>query len=241
MIEQGTAAIVLAAGSGSRMNSRIPKQYMELEGRPLISYTLEAFEKSSIERIVLVVSPDEESYCKEKIVRQYCFDKVCAIVAGGAERYDSVLCGLRALEGCTRVLIHDGARPFVTPEVIQTALDGIIRYRACVIGMPVKDTIKISDEQGFVDYTPSRDRVWMVQTPQAFYYDDIRQAYEEIMHRDHKNVTDDAMVAEQVLGLKIKLLKGSYYNMKITTPEDLAIAQTFLRQQKNLHENEKSS
>ncbi len=230
MIEKATAAVVLAAGSGRRMNSDVKKQYLELDGKPLIYYALNAFQQSCIERIVLVVSPGEEQYCREAIVDKYGFCKVVAITAGGSERYHSVLHGLRRLTACEHVLIHDGARPFVTPDIIRRALDGARQYKACVVGMPVKDTIKISDNLGYAVQTPARDLLWSVQTPQAFQYSLIRNAYEQVLLQDNISVTDDAMVVESVTGEKVKLIPGSYYNIKITTPEDIKIAKVFLEE-----------
>lgn len=230
MTEKNTAAVVLAAGSGKRMNSQVRKQYLELEGKPVLYYALQAFEDSDIEEIVLVVSAGEEEYCHREFVEKYGLHKVKTIVAGGAERYHSVLCGLRVLQNCEKVLIHDGARPFVTPKLIRRALDGVTQFGACVVGMPVKDTIKISDENGFADCTPDRSRVWMVQTPQGFVYDRIREAYERLLSQEDIRVTDDAMVIEQMFENKVKLVEGSYYNIKITTPEDLNVAQVFVRE-----------
>lgn len=228
MIEKATAAVVLAAGSGKRMNSDVKKQYLAIGDKPLIYYALRAFEQSCIEQVVLVVSPGEEQYCREEIVDKYHFSKVVTITSGGAERYHSVLNGLRQLKDCEHVLIHDGARPFVTPDIIRRALEAAREYKACVVGMPVKDTIKISDEQGYAEQTPSRDRVWSVQTPQAFQYSLIRNAYEQLLAQENVLVTDDAMVIETVTGEKVKLIPGSCYNIKITTPEDLKIAEVFL-------------
>lgn len=228
MIEKNTAAVILAAGSGKRMNSDVKKQYLTINGKPLIYYALLAFEQSCIERIVLVVSPGEEEYCRKEIVEKYDFHKVERIVPGGAERYHSVYCGLKQLEDCHYVLIHDGARPFVTTAIIERALEAAREYKACVVGMPAKDTVKISTEDNYADYTPVRSFVWTVQTPQAFEYSLIKEAYEKILERNEVAVTDDAMVLEETMGIQVKLIQGSYYNIKITTPEDLKIAEVFL-------------
>lgn len=230
MTEKHTAAIVLAAGSGRRMNSTVQKQYMELDGKPLIYYALAAFEKSRIDQVVLVVQSGDEGYCQREIVEKYQFQKVCAIVAGGNERYISVHHGLRALKDCTYVLIHDGARPFVTEAIIERALRGAKEHDACVVGMPVKDTIKVIDSEEFAAETPRRDLLWAVQTPQAFRYELIREGYDKLIDRQMQSVTDDAMVAEQILNRKVKLIPGSYYNIKITTPEDFRIAEIFLKE-----------
>lgn len=230
MIEKHTAAVVLAAGSGKRMQSSVKKQYLEIGGKPLIYYALQAFELSCIETVVLVVSPGEELYCQREFVEKYGFSKVQTITAGGAERYHSVLNGLRQLKDCQQVLIHDGARPFVTPDMIRRALDGARQFEACVVGMPVKDTIKIGDEQEYAIETPNRERVWQIQTPQAFEYELIRDAYEKLMEIDDINVTDDAMVVEYIAQKRVKLIEGSYYNVKITTPDDLKVAEVFLKE-----------
>ncbi|MCI8372526.1 MAG: 2-C-methyl-D-erythritol 4-phosphate cytidylyltransferase [Lachnospiraceae bacterium] len=226
-----TGAVVLAAGSGSRMQSKIKKQYLEIEGKPLIYYALQAFEQSSVEQVVLVAAPGDEDYCRREIVETYQFHKVKKIIGGGKERYHSVFYGLQQLDLCDYVLIHDGARPFVTPYMIERALDGARTYQACVVGMPVKDTIKISDSNGYAEYTPNRKSVWMIQTPQAFSFPLIREAYEKLLQQTEVSVTDDAMAVETFMNKKVKLIPGSYYNIKITTPEDLKTAEVFLKDQ----------
>ena len=163
-------AVVLSAGRGRRMESAIQKQYMCLNGKPMIVHTLAAFERSCVDEIILVAGAGEEEYCRKEIVEAEGFQKVKAVVTGGKERYDSVFAGLKAASGCDYVLIHDGARPCVTGEIIKRAADGAEQYGACVVGMPVKDTIKVADEQEYASHTPDRSRLWMVQTPQAFSY-----------------------------------------------------------------------
>lgn len=224
-------AIVLAAGRGSRMESQVKKQYLELEGRPLLWYALEAFEKSPVDQVVLVCGAGEEEFCRKEMVEAGGFGKVAAVVAGGKERYHSVYEGLKAAEGCDQVLIHDGARPCVTGEIIWAAMEGAARYGACVVGMPVKDTIKVVDSQGDADYTPDRSRMWLVQTPQAFSYQVVREAYDRLFENPaaQAGITDDAMVVEKMTGHRVRLIRGSYQNIKVTTPEDLEIAGIFLR------------
>lgn len=224
-------AIVLAAGRGSRMESRVKKQYMELEGRPLICHALEAFERSPVDNVILVAGAGEEEFCKKEIVKAGGFRKVTAVVPGGKERYHSVYEGLKAAEGCDDVLIHDGARPCVTVEIIRAAMEGAVRYGACVAGMPVKDTIKVVDRQGNADHTPDRSSMWMVQTPQAFSYKVVRRAYDRLLENPsaQEGITDDAMVVETMTSQKVRLITGSYQNIKVTTPEDLEIAGIFLR------------
>lgn len=224
------AAIVLAAGQGKRMNSAVQKQFLLLNGRPLLLYSLEAFQKSKIDRIILVTGKEEIEYCREEITVPYGITKVDTIVAGGRERYHSVYEGLKAAEGCEEILIHDGARPLVTEKMIHDALDGARKYGACIVGMPVKDTIKVSDQEGFVASTPDRSHLWQIQTPQAFHYSWIRGAYDRLFSREEyqQGVTDDAMVLETMTDHRVRLIEGSYGNIKVTTPEDMAVASALL-------------
>ncbi|MEG2700203.1 MAG: 2-C-methyl-D-erythritol 4-phosphate cytidylyltransferase [Hungatella sp.] len=223
-------AIVLAAGQGRRMESDIQKQYMELNGRPLIYYALRAFEESTVDEIILVVGSGEKNYCQTEIVEAFGFGKVMQIVEGGRERYHSVYEGLRAIHRSDYVLIHDGARPCVTGKIIEDAIAGAKTYGACAVGMPVKDTIKIADGAGFAESTPDRSRVWMIQTPQAFSYSLIDDAYSRLLESESNpiGVTDDAMVVESMTLKPVKLIRGSYENLKVTTPEDLLLAGVLL-------------
>lgn len=221
-------AIVLSAGKGSRMNSNTHKQYLLLKGRPVITYALEAFEKSPVDEVILVTGPGEEEYCRKEIVEAYGFRKVARIVAGGKERYHSVFHGLQAASDSDYVLIHDGARPFVTEEMIARTMDTVRKTDACVVGMHVKDTIKITDEKDVVKETPDRKHVWMVQTPQAFSYSLIYHAYEKLLGQEDAAITDDAMVVEKICHVPVMLIEGSYRNIKITTPEDMLIAEAFI-------------
>lgn len=222
-------AIVLAAGQGKRMGTKTQKQYLEIGGKPILYYSLRAFEDCElIDEIVLVVGAGQIDYCQREIVSKFGFGKVKTIIEGGAERYHSVANGLcEAEEGY--VFIHDGARPFVNEEILQRVYNEVILHKACVVGMPVKDTIKISDANGFADSTPDRNFLWQIQTPQVFETTLIKEAYKKLMESDTINVTDDAMVVEQMLGQKVKLVTGAYENIKITTPEDLKIAEIFLK------------
>lgn len=223
-------AIVLAAGKGTRMNSKIQKQFLEVEGKPVIYYSLKCFQESLLIRDIILVTGEESlSYCKEEIVKRFGFSKVKKVTAGGKERYDSVYAGLCACDNTDYVLIHDGARPFVTEEILERTCLSVKETGACVVGMPAKDTIKISDRNKMVESTPAREKVWLVQTPQAFRYSLIKEAYESIRCKDMSGITDDAMIVEQESGVKVALVHGSYENLKITTPEDLIIAEAFLR------------
>lgn len=230
-MEEKCTAIVLAAGQGKRMGSKIQKQFLEIQGKPVLYYSLACFEASPlIEDIVLVTGEDCISYCQREIVEKYHLKKVKKIVAGGKERYDSVYAGLLACENSDYVFIHDGARPFLDGQILERAFFAVKECRACVVGMLSKDTVKIADEDGYVVDTPERKRVWMIQTPQVFAYDVIRQAHEEIRQGDMRGITDDAMVVEQQGKYQVKMVEGSYKNMKITTPEDLLVAESFLKE-----------
>lgn len=226
--------ILLAAGQGKRMGTKVQKQFLEIKGKPVLGYSLAVFQGSPlIDDIILVTGEDQIAFCQKEIVEKYNFSKVCAIVAGGAERYLSVWNGLKALDdsatGICRgegyVFIHDGARPFVTEEILERAYEAVERYEACVVGMPVKDTIKIADEEGFAAVTPKRSLVWAVQTPQVFSSPLIKEAYAKLMASGRSDVTDDACVVEAMTDKRVKLVEGSYNNIKLTTPEDLKLAE----------------
>lgn len=244
MDKKRCTAIVLAAGKGSRMKSDIAKQYLDLCGKPLIWYALHAIEESSvIDDCILVTTAEDISYVKEEIVMKYGFSKVGAVVAGGEQRYDSVYRALRVIagDGAARlgnmdgyVFIHDGARPFLTEEILKRCYDRVCACRACAVGMPVKDTIKLVDADGFAVQTPDRSMLWQVQTPQVFDASLIVEAYEKMMAQKNRTdaekirVTDDAMVVETFMDVPVGLVQGSYENIKVTTPEDMAVAEMFV-------------
>ncbi len=245
--------IVLAGGKGSRMQSDVPKQYMELLGKPLLYYSLKAFEESDAESVVLVTAEGDEEYCRKELVERFGFTKVIGIVAGGAERYESVWNGLKCLkeksegfgvsgemsgeitekEAPGYVLIHDGARPLVTAELINRLITETEHYGACVAGMPVKDTIQMTDERGTITLTPKRDSLWSAQTPQSFGFSMVYNAYERLIKEPEINVTDDAMVVGLYHDIPIQMVRGSYTNIKVTTPEDFVLAEAFLLQRNN--------
>lgn len=224
-----TTAIVLSAGKGTRMKSKVAKQYLELEGYPIIYYSIKAFEDSFVDEIILVCGKEDVEYCREEIVNKYSFHKVKAIVPGGEERYHSVYEGIKAVEETDYVYIHDGARPFVTAEILKRVQKMVEEKKACVVGMPVKDTIKIVGDEGEVIETPNRSKVWQVQTPQTFSYGLIKTAYEKLMGEEQEGITDDAMVVERMMSHPVYLVEGSYENIKITTPEDLEVGRSFLK------------
>ena len=230
-------AIVLAAGQGRRMGSKIQKQFLELKGNPVLYYSLAAFQDSPlIDSMILVTGAAEIPYVQTEIVEKYGFSKVRAVIEGGTERYASVWKGLQALEGGMTeeekdgyVFIHDGVRPFIHEEIMSRAFDAVEKYHACVVGMPSKDTVKLADEEGFVAMTPARSLVWSIQTPQVFDFRLAYRAYAELAESGRTDVTDDAMIVEAFTDTRVRLVEGSYENIKITTPEDLKIAEAFLQ------------
>ena len=222
------SVVILAAGKGSRMGESINKQYLNINGYPVLYYTLKAFSQSNdIDEIIVVVAEGEMDYCKEEVIEKYGFSKVKDIVVGGTERQNSVLNGLIAVSNCDIVLIHDGARPFITDSIISNAIIYANSYGAAACGVMPKDTIKIKDSEGFSLDTPERETLFCVQTPQAFKYDLILDCHKKI-HEDGIKVTDDTMVVERY-GNKVYLYEGSYNNIKVTTPEDLELGRQILK------------
>lgn len=223
-------AIVLAAGQGKRMGTKVHKQYLLLAGKPVLYYSLKAFQDSSvIDEVILVTGKDEEDYCREEIVKPYDFTKVTHIIEGGAERYHSVWNGLTVMSEEGYVFIHDGARPFIDEEMIQRAYQTVLKEKACVVGEPMKATVKIIDDHGYIAQTPAREKVWMVQTPQVFETSLVKNAYAKLMENEDVQVTDDAMVVETFGNHPVKLIEGSYKNIKITTPDDLERGELYLK------------
>lgn len=222
------SVIIVAAGNGKRMKSAIAKQYIELKGRTILSYTVETFNKSDyIDEIILVTGRDAIDFVKGEIVKRYNFEKVKAVVEGGSERQYSVYNGLKEVSLDTDVvLIHDGVRPFVEDKYIMELESIAFEFGGCVLGAPVKDTIKVCDSENNIIDTPKRDTLWLAQTPQCFKYDIILRAYEKAMSEGYIG-TDDSMLVEKI-GVKIKMVKGDYNNIKITTPEDLYMGEVIL-------------
>jgi len=219
--------IILAAGQGRRMGESINKQYLKIKQHPILYYTLKAFSQNNcIDEIILVVAEGEADYCRKEIIEKYKLLKIKDIVIGGKERQDSVLNGLKAASNCEVVLIHDGARPFITQSIISDAIIYANLYGATACGVEPKDTIKVKDSLGFSVETPERETLFCVQTPQAFKYQLILDCHKRI-HEEGIKVTDDTMVAEHY-GNRVYLYKGSYDNIKVTTPEDLEIGRQIL-------------
>ena len=227
-----SVCIIVAAGSGSRMNSDRPKQFLEMEGHPLLYYTVKAWQESFISEIILVTSGGYLDFVKKDIVEKYGFNKVTKVITGGETRFDSVYQGLLACEDADYVYIHDGARPCVDAGVIERAREGAEEYGACVSAVPVKDTIKVVDKEGFAIDTPERSSLWAMQTPQAFKYDIVRKAYDALADKDRTGITDDAMVVEKTTDIKVKMVMGSYENVKVTTPEDLRVVENIIKKRK---------
>lgn len=239
MQQEKISAILLAGGSGKRMQSGTPKQYMLLGEKPVLCYSLAAFDQSSVDEIVLVVNESDTEYLKDSILSRYPVKKPLILVQGGAERYFSVYNGLKEAVDSDYVLIHDGARPFITVEMIEGVIASLKDHPACAVGVPVKDTIKIVDTTGTITETPDRNMVWAIQTPQAFSTPLIKRAYDMLMEDIQKEtqpgktlVTDDTMVLEHTLKYPVKMIMGSYSNIKITTPEDMRMGEALLHREK---------
>ncbi|MBZ4664931.1 2-C-methyl-D-erythritol 4-phosphate cytidylyltransferase [Mahella sp.] len=224
-----TAAIIVAAGKSQRMNG-VDKQFLRLCGKPVIAYVLDAFLScKDINSIVLVVPDGSISVYRNWLNECYGFYGDIVVTAGGPERQYSVLNGLKALnnEDPDIVVIHDGARPMVTPKLIEDSIEAASKFGAAVAAVPVKDTIKQSDGQHFVERTLSRETLWSIQTPQSFRYDIIMRAHTLAIEQGYLG-TDDAVLAERA-GYRVKLFMGGYENIKITTPDDVPVAEALLR------------
>jgi 2-C-methyl-D-erythritol 4-phosphate cytidylyltransferase len=224
-----TDALIAAAGKGQRMGGRVKKQFIPLMGIPLLLYTLRAFEEfEGIEHIYLVIDEGDFEYCKGEIIQKYGIKKVVKLVPGGHRRQDSVWNGLEAMEGhCDIVIVHDGVRPFVSSGILKRLMAAMRDYQAVVTAIPTHDTIKRVDGAGNVVDTLQRDALFHIQTPQGFRYDVIKEAYERAS-REGAEGTDDAYFVER-MGIRVKVIEGSPLNIKITTPEDIALANWILQ------------
>jgi 2-C-methyl-D-erythritol 4-phosphate cytidylyltransferase len=222
------AAIIVAAGQGKRMKTDINKQYLLLEGKPILAHTINVFENCNlIDEIIVVVGEHEKAKCQYNIIKQYDFKKVKKLITGGQTRQQSMYNGLKEVSTNTDIVItHDGARPLIHENIIQKSIKETLIHKATVVGVPVKDTIKMVDSKGFVNNTPPRDLLWTVQTPQSFSYQLLKNAHKAAYEEGFIG-TDDAMLVERI-GHPIKLIKGKYDNIKITTPEDLIIAESII-------------
>ena len=221
--------IIAAAGMSNRMGSKINKQFLLIDNKPILAHSIEVFNGLKFVDEIIVVSKEEEvEYCRKEIVYRYGFNKVSKIVKGGKERQDSIYNGIISLNDETDiVLTHDGARPFIRKEAIIKGIEGAIEYGACVIGVPLKDTIKVVEEEGIVHHTPNRSLLWAAQTPQCFQVNLLKEGYEYAISEGIVGTDDSSLVEKK--GYPVKMLMGNYDNIKITTPEDLIIAESFLK------------
>lgn len=226
-----TVAIIVAAGTGKRMKNKIPKAFLSLLQKPILAQTLQPFAKCAcIDEIIVVVPKGYESYCRKWVIDKYGFHKVIAIIPGGKERQDSVCAAIQQIDPDTNmVVIHDGARPLVTANIIRRGWEKCKKVKAVVTAVPVKDTIKKA-WHNVVRATLPRKELWAMQTPQIFEYDLIFKAYQKA-YRDRFYATDDALLVER-LGQKVHIVQGSYRNIKITTPEDMIMAASLLQRRK---------
>jgi len=222
------SVLIPAAGQGKRMESSVKKPYLMLDDKPILSHTIDHFEQNSvIDEIFVIVDQSDFMVCREKALSPFRYRKVGELVAGGETRQASVFNGLRSLsDDVDFVVVHDGVRPFINDKIIFECLEAAAECGAAVSAVPVKETIKVANKELFVDHTPQRDRLWQVQTPQVFRKSLIVEAHKKAI-QDRINAPDDAALVEN-LGSPIKLVMGSYKNVKLTTPEDLRIAETLL-------------
>ena len=220
--------VIVAAGTGSRMKKDINKQFIKLKNKEIVAHTVDKFYNSeNIDDIVVVIREDEEEYFNKNIKEKYGFTDI-KVAHGGNERQDSVFNGIKMLKKeCDVVLIHDGARPFVTDDIIKRSINKANEHNAIVVGVKVKDTIKVVSDNGNIVDTPNRSYLWAVQTPQVFKYDIITKAYEDAYNNNYYG-TDDAMLVERI-GYNVKMIEGSYNNIKITTQEDLEFGEQILK------------
>lgn len=218
------SAVVVAAGNSTRFGGDIPKQFALLDDKPVLYHSLKALcESPIIDEVILVTSEDYLEYCADEIVKKYGLDKIEAIVLGGQTRCDSVRAGIMVCDIATDyVFIHDGARPYLTQDIIERGYETVLKYDTAVAAIPSTDTIKIADSDGVVLSTPDRRGLWRIQTPQIFKYDLILHAYFDLTDEDRASVTDDAMLIEQKTDTPVHLFMGSESNIKITTKSDLA-------------------
>jgi 2-C-methyl-D-erythritol 4-phosphate cytidylyltransferase len=227
---RGAVAVIPAAGAGVRMGGERAKQFLELDGLPLLAITLARFQAAaSVESIILVVSAGEIDFCRREVVARFKLDKVQKVVAGGERRQDSVRRGIEATDGrFDLILIHDGVRPLVQTDLIERVIGVGRKHGAAIAALPTKDTVKEVDSEGIVTRTYDRRRVWLVQTPQVFRYEDIRAAHQKAAQEGWTELTDDALLAER-MGIPVAVVEGSEDNIKITTPYDLELAAFLLR------------
>ena len=223
-----TVAIVPAAGSGNRMNREISKQYLRLAGKPILVHTLQVLEACpGVDGLYVVVPPQDAASVRREVIDPWNLKKVAAVVAGGRERQDSVRAGLDAIDRDAEiVIVHDAVRPLISVELVERCIREAAKSGAVTVGVPVKDTVKEVGQDGRVLRTCDRSALWLTQTPQAFGRAILDRAHREAV-RDGIRGTDDTSLVER-LGIAVRMIPGNYRNIKITTPEDLVIAEALL-------------
>ncbi|MBI4641788.1 MAG: 2-C-methyl-D-erythritol 4-phosphate cytidylyltransferase [Candidatus Tectomicrobia bacterium] len=226
------AALIPAAGSGKRMGGGTEKQFLYLGSKPLLAYTLERFQQCEvIDEIYIILPQGKMTFCEDEIVKRYAFSKVKELIAGGERRQDSVYYGLKAVKPDTMiVVIHDGVRPFIEESLIRHVIEAAREWGAAIAALPEQDTIKEVTQDQFVSQTIDREKIWRVQTPQAFHYPLLWKAFEKAMSCGYYG-TDEAYLIEQI-GHPIKIVGGSPFNIKVTTPDDLVLGEAILQAQK---------
>ena len=223
-------AVIVAAGKGRRMGTEVSKQFLPLCGKEILAHSVEKFEKAEKIRDIVLVTGEDSLQDVRDMAQEYGWKKIVSVVAGGKERQDSVWNGLQAVSDDTDiVLIHDGVRPFVTEDILDHSIETAVEMGGCVAGVPAKDTIKVCNSENIAVATPDRSTLWQIQTPQTFRKDLIMQAYQKAKE-DGFVGTDDASLAEYS-GCPVKVIMGSYRNIKITTKEDLLIGEAFLKEE----------
>lgn len=224
---KGVSAIIASAGYGRRMGLRDRKQYIHIGGIPVLAHTISVFQRhNSIESIILVVPEDDIGFCKREIVERYSFKKVKDIVAGGKERQDSIRNGLSAISGSGIVVIHDGVRPFVTDGMVEGVIKVALEHGAAVTGVPVRETTKRVSDDGWIVETVDRENLWLIQTPQAFDIGWIRDAHTMASQQGVFSTDDSGLV--EWMGKRVKVVEGSVFNIKITTRDDLMLAEALI-------------
>lgn len=224
-------AVIVAAGKGKRMGTEISKQFLPLCGKEILAHTVEKFEKAEKIRDIILVTGEDSLQDVQDMTQEYGWKKIRSIVAGGKERQDSVWNGLQEVSvDAEIVLIHDGVRPFVTEDILNLSMETAMEMGGCVAGVPAKDTIKVCNSENIAVDTPDRSTLWQIQTPQTFRRELIMKAYEQAKE-DGFVGTDDASLAEYS-GYLVKVIMGSYRNIKITTKEDLLIGEAFLKEER---------
>ena len=222
------SAIIVAAGKGIRMNDPTRKQYLDLAGRPILAHSVIAFDACDmIDKIFLVIPKEDMEYCRKNILPLLELKNGLNLVPGGEQRQNSVYNGLQAMDKKTEtVVVHDGVRPFIQSDKLESCILGARKFGACILGIPAGDTIKCVGKSGFIDKTLARDNIWLAQTPQAFKYELIIRAH-ETARRDGYTCSDDASLVER-LGVDVRIINGSKNNIKITVREDLVVARAML-------------